>query len=67
MRKILFPFLSVHTDEHSLSLLLCYGGYFLCREQRVTGIMVFVLTGLSVKLAPILKAGCIGGVLSDNF
>jgi len=25
------------------------------REQRVTGIMVFVLTGLSVKLAPILK------------
>ena len=25
------------------------------REQRVTGVMVFVLTGLSVKLAPILK------------
>ena len=25
------------------------------REQRVTGIMVFVLTGLSVKLAPMLK------------
>ncbi len=25
------------------------------REQRVTGIMVFVLTGLSVKLAPVLK------------
>ena len=25
------------------------------REQRVTGTMVFVLTGLSVKLAPILK------------
>ncbi len=28
---------------------------FASREQRVTGIMVFVLTGLSVKLAPILK------------
>ena len=25
------------------------------REQRVTGVMVFVLTGLSVKLAPLLK------------
>ena len=25
------------------------------REQRVTGVMVFVLTGLSVKLAPMLK------------
>ena len=25
------------------------------REQRVTGVMVFLLTGLSVKLAPILK------------
>ena len=25
------------------------------REQRVTGTMVFLLTGLSVKLAPILK------------
>ena len=25
------------------------------REQRVTGICVFLLTGLSVKLAPILK------------
>jgi len=25
------------------------------REQRVTGVMVFILTGLSVKLAPILK------------
>ena len=27
----------------------------LVREQRVTGICVFLLTGLSVKLAPILK------------
>ena len=27
------------------------------REQRVTGTMVFLLTGLSVKLAPILKVG----------
>lgn len=26
-----------------------------CREQRVTGIIVFVLTGISVFLAPILK------------
>ncbi len=25
------------------------------REQRVTGTMVFLLTGLSVKLAPVLK------------
>ena len=25
------------------------------REQRVTGVAVFILTGLSVKLAPILK------------
>ena len=25
------------------------------REQRVTGVCVFILTGLSVKLAPILK------------
>ncbi len=25
------------------------------REQRVTGTLVFILTGLSVKLAPILK------------
>ena len=25
------------------------------REQRVTGVMVFILAGLSVKLAPILK------------
>jgi len=25
------------------------------REQRVTGVMVFILTGLSVKLAPVLK------------
>ena len=25
------------------------------REQRVTGVMVFMLTGLSVKLAPLLK------------
>ena len=25
------------------------------REQRVTGTVVFILTGLSVKLAPVLK------------
>ena len=29
--------------------------YCMFREQRVTGVMVFILTGLSVKLAPILK------------
>ena len=29
------------------------------REQRVTGCMVFILTGLSVKLAPVLKAICL--------
>ncbi len=28
---------------------------FSCREQRVTGTMVFILTGLSVLMAPILK------------
>lgn len=26
-----------------------------CREQRVTGIFVFILTGLSVFMAPVLK------------
>ena len=29
--------------------------FWFFREQRVTGICVFLLTGLSVKLAPILK------------
>ena len=32
-----------------------YKHTILFREQRVTGVMVFILTGLSVKLAPILK------------
>jgi len=31
------------------------GTKIVCREQRVTGTMVFLLTGLSVKLAPVLK------------
>lgn len=29
--------------------------FFSAREQRVTGIIVFILTGISVFLAPILK------------
>lgn len=29
--------------------------FFICREQRLTGILVFVLTGLSVFLAPVLQ------------
>uniref|UniRef100_A0A673NQ28 Anion exchange protein n=1 Tax=Sinocyclocheilus rhinocerous TaxID=307959 RepID=A0A673NQ28_9TELE len=33
----------------------CLGDSFSCREQRVTGTMVFILTGLSVFMAPILK------------
>ena len=35
----------------NMTMLQC----FLNREQRVTGTMVFLLVGLSVKLAPILK------------
>lgn len=27
----------------------------MCREQRLTGILVFVLTGLSIFLAPVLQ------------
>lgn len=33
----------------------CYVDSFSCREQRVTGTMVFILTGLSVFMAPVLK------------
>lgn len=29
-----------------------------CREQRITGILVFALTGVSIFLAPILKVYC---------
>ena len=36
------------------------------REQRVTGVMVFVLTGLSVKLAPILKVCIQKNHILDN-
>ena len=36
------------------------------REQRVTGVMVFVLTGLSVKLAPILKVCIPKNHILDN-
>jgi hypothetical protein len=50
----------VHTDDQYL-FHQSMEGIFIHREQRVTGIMVFVLTGLSVKLAPILKAGCTVG------
>ncbi|TRY64872.1 hypothetical protein DNTS_024581 [Danionella cerebrum] len=38
-----------------LGLLLSFGMFF--REQRVTGTMVFILTGLSVFMAPVLKCG----------
>lgn len=28
-----------------------------CREQRITGVLVFALTGVSIFLAPVLKVG----------
>uniref|UniRef100_A0A673NQ37 Anion exchange protein n=1 Tax=Sinocyclocheilus rhinocerous TaxID=307959 RepID=A0A673NQ37_9TELE len=54
----------INRKEHKLKTSLsvyvtvahaCLGDSFSCREQRVTGTMVFILTGLSVFMAPILK------------
>lgn len=42
-------------DCHAGNMLICV---LVCREQRVTGIMVFILTGVSVFMAPILKVKC---------
>jgi len=33
------------------------GNFDVCSEQRVTGILVFVMVGMSAFLAPVLKVG----------
>lgn len=41
--------------EHVTDIDQCHVILLFPREQRVTGIVVFILTGLSVFMAPILK------------
>lgn len=47
--------LEVPTEDHGASPRLPDHVLFSAREQRVTGTIVFILTGISVFLAPILK------------
>lgn len=52
-------------EKNSLNFLCIFIVYQIYREQRVTGILVFVLTGVSIFLAPVLKVGSSLNLISN--